>query len=103
LRPKFQFQPIGDQQRASRERQRQFRQRNAEFRRRARPGAEVLHRQIDLAQLNQAIQQFDAAEGRYPKDLQELVPNYLAKILQVPPGYRITYDASTGRVKVVQK
>ena len=59
--------------------------------------------QIDLAQLNQAIQQFDAAEGRYPKDLQELVPNYLAKIPQAPPGYRITYDATTGKVKVVQQ
>lgn len=59
--------------------------------------------QIDLAQLNQAIQQFNAAEGHYPKDLQELVPNYLAKIPQVPPGYRIFYDATTGKVRVVQQ
>lgn len=59
-------------------------------------------KQIDLAQLNQAIQQFNAAEGRYPKDLQELVPNYLAKIPQLPAGYQISYDATTGKVKVVQ-
>ena len=58
-------------------------------------------KQIDLAQLNQAIQQFNAAEGRYPNDLQELVPNYLAKIPQVPPGYQISYDATSGKVKVV--
>lgn len=60
-------------------------------------------KQIDLAQLNQAIQQFNAAEGRYPNDLQEMVPNYLAKIPQLPPGYQISYDANTGKVKVVQR
>lgn len=57
--------------------------------------------QIDLAQINQAVQQFNAAEGRFPKDLPELVPNYLVKIPQAPPGYRIFYDANTGTVKVV--
>jgi len=60
-------------------------------------------RQIDLAQLKQAIQQFNAAEGRYPKDLQELIPNYLAKIPAVPPGYQITYDPTSGSVKVTQQ
>jgi hypothetical protein len=60
-------------------------------------------KQIDLAQLNQAIQQFNAAEGRYPKDLQELIPNYLAKVPQVPAGYQISYDPATGKVKVVQQ
>lgn len=59
--------------------------------------------QIDLAQINEAIQQFNAAEGRYPRNLQELIPNYLAKIPQAPPGYRIFYDATTGTVKVVQQ
>jgi hypothetical protein len=58
--------------------------------------------QIGLAQLEQAIQEYNAAEGHYPKNLQALVPNYLAKIPQVPPGYRITYDASTGKVSVAQ-
>ena len=60
-------------------------------------------KQIDLAQVNQAIQQFNAAEGRYPKDLQELIPNYLAKMPQVPLGYRIAYDASAGTAKVVHQ
>ncbi len=59
--------------------------------------------QIDLAQLKQAIQEFNAAEGRYPKDLQELIPNYLAKIPKVPAGYQISYDAASGQVKVVQQ
>jgi len=60
-------------------------------------------KQIDLAQLTQAIQQFNAAEGRYPQDLQELVPNYLAQVPQVPAGYQISYDATTGKVKVVHQ
>jgi len=60
-------------------------------------------KQIDLAQLNQAIQQFNAAEGRYPKDLQELIPNYVAKIPDVPAGYKINYDTTSGKVKVVQQ
>jgi len=60
-------------------------------------------KQIDLAQLNQAIQQFNAAEGRYPNDLQELIPNYLAKIPQVPAGYQISYDPASGKVRVVQQ
>lgn len=59
--------------------------------------------QIDLAQLKQAIQQFNAAEGRHPKDLQELVPNYLAKIPTAPPGYKISYDPASGNVKVAQQ
>jgi hypothetical protein len=59
--------------------------------------------QIDLAQLKQAIQEFNAAEGRYPKNLQELIPNYLAKIPNVPAGYQIAYDATSGNVKVVQQ
>jgi len=58
--------------------------------------------QIDLAQLEQAIQEYNAAEGHYPRNLQELVPNYLANIPQMPPGYSLTYDASTGKVRVAQ-
>lgn len=58
---------------------------------------------IDLAQVSQAIQQFNAAEGRYPKDLQELVPNYLETVPSPPPGYKINYDPTTGKVAVVQQ
>lgn len=60
-------------------------------------------KQIDLAQLTQAIQEFNAAEGRYPKDLQELIPSYIAQIPAVPAGYQIAYDAASGKVKVVQQ
>lgn len=58
---------------------------------------------IDVASLTQAIQQFNAAEGRYPKTLQELVPNYLTKIPEAPFGYKITYNADNGTVSVVKQ
>jgi len=60
-------------------------------------------KQIDLAYLNQAIQLFNTQEGRLPKDLNELVPNYVAKIPNAPYGYKIVYDASDGTVKVVKQ
>jgi Tfp pilus assembly protein PilF len=60
-------------------------------------------KQIDLAYLNQAIQQFNAAESRYPKDLNELMPNYIGKIPQAPYGSKIVYDAGSGTVKVVKQ
>src|SRR5271155_5114746 len=44
---------------------------------------------IDVSYINQDIQMFNAAEGRYPKDLQEMIPNYLAKIPQAPYGEKI--------------
>src|ERR1017187_9774694 len=58
---------------------------------------------IDVSYINQAIQLFNVQEGRYPKNLQELVPNYVAKIPDVPPGFKIVYDATSGTVKVVQQ
>jgi hypothetical protein len=60
-------------------------------------------KQIDLAYLNEAIQQFNAAEGRYPKGLNELMPNYIGKIPQAPYGSKIVYDAASGTVKVVKQ
>jgi hypothetical protein len=58
-------------------------------------------KQIDLAYLNQAIQQFNASEGRFPKDLNELIPNYIGKIPDAPYGSKIDYDPNSGTVKVV--
>ena len=58
---------------------------------------------IDVSYLNQAVQLFQASEGRLPKDLQELVPNYVGKIPDAPYGYKIVYDATTGTVKVVKQ
>jgi hypothetical protein len=58
-------------------------------------------KQIDLSYLHEAIEQFTVAEGHYPKDLKELVPNYIGKIPDAPYGSKIVYDPNTGTVKVV--
>ena len=58
---------------------------------------------IDVSYLNQAVQLFNTQEGRYPKDLNELVPNYVAKLPIPPYGYRINYDANSGQVTVVRQ
>jgi hypothetical protein len=61
-------------------------------------------KQIDLATLNQAVQQFQAGEGRLPKSLQEMVDqHYLRKIPDAPYGYKINYDPATGTVTVVKQ
>jgi hypothetical protein len=56
---------------------------------------------IDVSYLNQAIQLFNASEGRYPKTLDELVPNYVGKLPETPFGTKLDYDATAGTVKVV--
>jgi len=58
---------------------------------------------IDVSYISQAIQMFQAGEGRLPKSLDELVPNYLGKIPAAPYGYKIVYDATNGTVGVVQQ
>ena len=58
---------------------------------------------IDTTAITQAIQLFNVQEGRYPKDLQELVPGYMPKIPGTPYGCKIVYDATGGTVKVVQQ
>ena len=56
----------------------------------------------DTASLNQAIQMFAAEEGRNPKDLNELVEKkVISKIPDAPYGMKLSYDAATGKVKVV--
>ena len=60
-------------------------------------------KEIDLSYLHEAIEQFNVAEGRYPKDLKELLPNYIGKIPDAPFGSKIVYDPNTGTVKVVQQ
>lgn len=56
-----------------------------------------------MSYLDQAVQQFNVQEGRYPKTLEELTPNYVAKIPDAPYGYKIDYDATKGEVKVVKQ
>jgi len=59
---------------------------------------------IDTAALNQAIQLFNAQEGRNPKDLNELVEKkYIGQIPDAPYGMKIIYDANAGTVKVVKQ
>ena len=58
---------------------------------------------IDASAISQAIQMFSAQEGRLPKTLQELVPDYMKKLPTPPFGYEIVYDAATGTVKVQKK
>ena len=59
---------------------------------------------VQTVSLNQAIQQFSVAEGRYPKDLNELVTEkYLPRLPEAPYGMQITYDPKSGEVKVVPK
>ena len=59
---------------------------------------------VQTVSLNQAIQQFSVAEGRYPKDLNELVTEkYLPRLPDPPYGMKIVYDAAKGEVKVVPK
>jgi hypothetical protein len=58
---------------------------------------------IDVSYLNQAIQLFNASEGRFPKTLDELVPNYVGKLPETPFGTKLDYDATAGTVKVVKQ
>ena len=60
-------------------------------------------KQIDLSYLHQAIEQFNVSEGRYPKNLQEMVPNYIGKVPDAPYGSKLDYDPKTGTVKVVPR
>lgn len=57
---------------------------------------------LDLANVAQAIKMFEAAEERLPKNLNELVEKgYLPKLPVAPQGLKLTYDATTGQIKMV--
>jgi hypothetical protein len=49
---------------------------------------------LETAKLIDAIQKFEASEGRAPKDLNELVPGFIAAIPPAPKGMRLEYKAS---------
>lgn len=56
---------------------------------------------VNLAPLLSALQQFHAAEDRYPARLQELVEaGFLARVPEVPPGRVLAYDPATGMVRL---
>jgi len=59
---------------------------------------------IDTASLKQAIQMFQADQGRLPRNLNELVQEkFLPRIPETPFGTRLDYDPSTGETKVVKQ
>jgi hypothetical protein len=62
---------------------------------------QVATKTIDTTSLNAAIQMFNEEEGRYPKDLNELVEKKtLREIPKAPYGMKLVYDAQTGKVTV---
>lgn len=61
-------------------------------------------KKIDTASITSAIQLFNAQEGRFPKDLDELVQQkYIPKLPALPPGMKFKYDAAKGEVSVVKQ
>src|SRR5580658_7438251 len=60
-------------------------------------------KKMDVAALTQAVQQYNATEGHYPSSLQDLAPNYIAKIPEAPAGYKLNYDSNNGSVTLVQQ
>jgi hypothetical protein len=67
-------------------------------------GKQVAEKTIDTSSLNNAIQLFNATEGRNPKDLNELVESkFIRELPQAPYGMKLVYDADTGRVTVVKQ
>ncbi len=56
---------------------------------------------VDVTSLSQAVQMFQVSEGRFPRDLNELVTmKYIAKIPAAPYGQKIVYNPATGQVSV---
>jgi len=59
---------------------------------------------VDTTTLNQAIQMFNVEKGRNPKDLNELVTEkFIPKLPAAPYGMKLDYDATSGKVKVVNQ
>ena len=51
-----------------------------------------------------AIQMFNVQEGRFPKDLNELVESKLiSKVPDAPYGMKIVYDPAAGKITVVKQ
>ena len=57
---------------------------------------------VDVTSLDKAIQIFNVNEGRFPKDLNELVQaKLIGHIPDAPTGKKIAYDPATGKVSIV--
>jgi hypothetical protein len=59
---------------------------------------------VDTTSLNKALEMFNVQEGRFPKDLNELVTKKYIPLIPTPPfGSRLEYDANAGTVKIVKQ
>ncbi len=63
-------------------------------------GKQYAEKTVDTVSINRGIQMFEVSEGRFPKDLNELVQKgYFPRIPEAPYGTRLVYDATNGVVK----
>jgi hypothetical protein len=53
------------------------------------------------AGLTEAIRMYESQKGRLPKNLNELVPEYISKIPAPPAGMKYDYNPADGSLKVV--
>lgn len=59
---------------------------------------------VDVTSVKKAIDMFNVQEGRFPKDLPELVEKKYMPLVPTPPaGFKLEYDATAGTVKVVKQ
>ena len=59
---------------------------------------------IGALQVAPAIQQFNAAEGRFPKSLQEMIDEgYLTAVPAAPNGMKADYNPETGEFKFIRE
>ena len=65
-------------------------------------GKKTAERTANLAPVLAALQQFNAAEDRYPARLQELVQaGFLARVPEAPAGHALSYNPADGSVRWV--
>jgi len=56
---------------------------------------------VDTAALNKAVELFYVQEGRFPKDLGEVVEKkFIPELPPTPAGMKLSYDAQDGVVRV---
>lgn len=71
---------------------------------RAGKAEQSMEKKIDTTSLNSAVELFNVQEGRYPKDLNELVEKkYLPKLPTPPFGTKFQYDAKEGKVMLMKE
>ncbi len=59
---------------------------------------------LNLAQVTQAIEQFTAAEGRNPRDLQEVITKgYLTSLPPLPLNQKLVYHPDTRAVQIADQ